>query len=84
MLSYIASWQADITCGALQCVNRVLRSLPSFVVSEVLRHVVEIFLFLGQCRFKDGLRLLNQRLRSLDFLTTAVIHNLLLPARRQH
>ena len=68
--------------GALQCVNRILCSLPSFVVSEVLGHVVKIFLFFGQRRFKDAFRLLDQRPSSLDFRATRVIHNPFLSVRR--
>src|SRR5262249_41601013 len=68
--------------GALQCVNHVLRSLPCFVVAEVLRHVVKIFLFLGQRRFKDSFGPLDQRPSSLDFHATRIIHNPLLPGRR--
>jgi hypothetical protein len=34
-------------------VNHVLRSLPLFVVSEILGHVVKVVLFLGQRYFKD-------------------------------
>jgi hypothetical protein len=68
--------------GALQRVNRVLRSLPRFVVSEILGHVVKIFLFSGQRRFKDAFGLLDQRQSSLDFRATLVIHNPLLPGRR--
>src|SRR5262249_16160575 len=61
--------------GALQCVNRVLRSLTSFVVSEVFWHVFKIFLFLGQCRFKDAFGLLDLRQSALDFRATRFIHN---------
>jgi hypothetical protein len=68
--------------GALQCVNRVLRSLPCFVVSEVLGHVVKIFLFLGQHHFKKAFGLLNQRQSLLDLLATRFIHARLLAAHR--
>ena len=68
--------------GALQCINRVLRSLPCFVVSEVLGHVVKIFLFSDQRRFEDTFGLLDQRPSSLDFRATRVIHNPFLSVRR--
>jgi hypothetical protein len=44
--------------------------LPSFVVSEVLGHVVKIFLFFGQRRFKDAFGLARWiSVRRASFIT---------------
>jgi hypothetical protein len=80
--SYIASSQADSASSQHVAARSSASIVPCFVVSEVLGHVVKIFLFSDRRRFEDAFGLLDQRPSSLDFRATRVIHNPFLPVRR--
>src|SRR5215813_4274033 len=60
--------------GTLQCVNHVLRYLPLFVALEILGHVVQVVLLLGQRQFKDPLGFPDQCQSSLNFLAARIVH----------